>query len=451
VAGQAVLLHYLRRTVFSASLVRLDDRGLLDRYVAGGPDAEAAFEVIVRRHGPMVLRVCRMALGDARAEDAFQATFLVLVRRPNAVRREVSLGPWLFGVARRVCAGAGRAAACRARHEARVAIPASATSSDDRQPDRDIVAIVHAEVGRLAAALRSVLVLCDLAGLSYTEAADRLGLSHATVRGRLARARERLRRRLQRRGIGPEVIWVAPVVVPAALAHATARAAMILADKTAGAVPVPVIELLAGGLESMIWTKCKTVGLGTLTAGVLLAGAIGLSARQQPGEPPKPVEPANRFFGGSGFGSFGTGVAGPAGKDPGDEVAALVRKAERQQDRGDLAGALKTLGDLDGATRRWRDQVTAELDHRRQADDARTTPVPGGPARPGGFGGGGAAGGGFGTPPGGNFGGGGMSGSGPGPNSRLGDLEKRMANMEKLLDRLLLKLDAKPTDDAKRP
>jgi RNA polymerase sigma factor (sigma-70 family) len=373
-AGPAVVLDHLRRKIAAGPLAALDDRSLLERYASGGPDAELAFEVIVRRHGPMVRRVCLVALGDAHADDAFQATFLVLVRRRNAVRREISLGPWLFGVARRVCAGARSGAARRARHEARVAIRASAVSVDNDAADKDMATIVYAEVGRLPAALRSGVVLCDLAGLTYAEAADRLGLSHAAMRGRLARARQRLRQRLQRRGIGPEVIWVSPVVVPAALAQATARAAMVVAGQAAGTVSAPVTALLVGGLESMIWTKCKTAGLSALTAGVLLAGAVGLSARQQP-TIPTAQEPAYR----DALVVIDNALADRG--DPSEEVEALVRRAERQQDRADPAGALKTLGELDSATRRWRDRLKIDVDRKRDADDTGTSPVP---RRPGG-------------------------------------------------------------------
>src|SRR5689334_4759713 len=116
--GPDLLLHHLKRTAVAAPLAALTDGDLLRRFAAGRADAEAAFEVLVRRHGPMVLRVCRAALRDTHAaDDAFQAAFLVLVRRAGAAACVASLGPWLFQVARRVCGHARVVAARRARHE----------------------------------------------------------------------------------------------------------------------------------------------------------------------------------------------------------------------------------------------------------------------------------------------------------------------------------------------
>ena len=403
----AVLLKYLRQAVMSPPLAGMTDARLLALYSAGGPTSEAAFELIVRRHGPTVLRVCRAALGDDLADDAFQATFLVLVRRAGAARRAGALGPWLFGVARRVCAAARRSAAQRVRHEGRAAVLADAAVAGP-QIDPDVVALVHAEVGRLPAHERAAVVLCDLAGLTYAEAGDRLGLSHAAVRGRLARARDRLRRRLGRRGIRPETIWAVPVAVPPALAGATARAAMVVAGRATGAVPVPVAELVAGGLESMIWTKGKAAALAALTAGVLFAGAVGLSARQQPGAQPRAGEAAAGSS--AAVGTYKI-MADP---DPGDEVAALVRKAQRQQDRGDAAGALRTLKEVDVAAKQWRQQLVSagvRTDMERQLGlelGARA----GGPGRQ------------------------------AGEPKRLTEVEDRLAAVEAKLDRLLQKLEA---------
>jgi RNA polymerase sigma factor (sigma-70 family) len=354
------------------------DGRLLDQFAAGGSAGDAAFDVIVRRHGPMVLRVCRGALGEALADDAFQATFLVLVRRAGAARRAGCLDAWLFGIARRVCAAGRRAADRRLRHERRAAVRPDAAIGGSKL-DPDVVAAVHAEVGWLPAGERAAVVLCDLSGLTYAEAADRLGQSLAAVRSRLARGRNRLRRRLIGRGVGPEAVWAAPVALPGGLVAATSRAAMVVAGRSAGAVPAAVSVLFAGGLESMIWTKCKAAGLSALTAGVLLAGAVGLSARQQSTDKTAalPADGDNRFE------SYPT----PAGKasarptlpadrlDPGDEVAALARRAQRQQDRGDTQAALATLEQIDATTRRWRAMVTDQarrteaLDRSRRADD----------------------------------------------------------------------------------
>ena len=117
--GSAILLHHLRRVV-AAPLAGLPDGDLLRKFAAGGADAEPAFEVLVRRHGPMVLSTCRSALGDVHAaDDCFQAAFLVLVSIGRGLHLRGPLGPWLFQVARRMCGRARIAAARRARHEAR--------------------------------------------------------------------------------------------------------------------------------------------------------------------------------------------------------------------------------------------------------------------------------------------------------------------------------------------
>jgi RNA polymerase sigma factor (sigma-70 family) len=351
------------------------DGRLLDQFTAGGSAGEAAFDVIVRRHGPMVLRVCRGALSEALADDAFQATFLVLVRRVGAARRAGCLDAWLFGIARRVCAAARRAVARRLRHECRAAVRSDAAIGGSKL-DPDVVAAVHAEVAWLPAGERAAVVLCDLSGLTYAEAADRLGQSLAAVRSRLARGRHRLRRRLIGRGFGPEAVWAAPVALPAGLVAATGRAAMVMAGRTAGAVPASVSALFAGGLESMMWTKFKAAGLSALTAGVLLAGAVGLSARQQSTDknatPPAARNPPRAE-------SYPVPARALEPRyelatdrpEPGDEVAALVRRAQRQQDRNDIQAALATLDQVEATTRRWRAQLVDQAGRAEALDQTR--------------------------------------------------------------------------------
>ena len=207
----------------------MSDAQLLDRFVSGRDEAaEAAFEELVIRHAPMVLQVCRNALHDAHdAEDAFQATFLVLASRAGSVRRAGSIASWLFGVARRVAARSRRAAARRRRLDRRVAernpegyLPPEA------DPDREAI---HEEIEALPDRLREPVVLCYLQGATYAEAAHHLGLSEAALRGRLARARERLRRRLARRGV---TTASADLLVAGAAGHAHAAVPMILTHST---------------------------------------------------------------------------------------------------------------------------------------------------------------------------------------------------------------------------
>ena len=179
----------------------LSDSELLDRFVSRRDEAaEAAFEELVIRHGPMVLRVCRGVLHDAHdAEDAFQAVFLVLANRARSIRRSGSVASWLFGVAQRV---ANRGKRSAARRHALDQLVAERTSESYLPAENDPGwEILHEEINGLPERLRAPIVLCYLQGMNYAAAAHQLGLSEMAIRGRLARARERLRRRLTRRGV----------------------------------------------------------------------------------------------------------------------------------------------------------------------------------------------------------------------------------------------------------
>ena len=191
----------LHRLFHLGAVGTMSDAQLLDRFVSRRDEAaEAAFEELVIRHGPMVLRVCRGVLHDAHdAEDAFQAVFLVLASRAGSIRRAGSVASWLFGVAHRVATRARRSAARRRRLDR---IVAERTSECDLPRDDDPDwEVLHEEIDGLPERLRAPVVLCYLQGLTYAAAAHQLGLSEVAVRGRLARARERLRRRLTRRGV----------------------------------------------------------------------------------------------------------------------------------------------------------------------------------------------------------------------------------------------------------
>src|SRR4051794_3256985 len=157
------------------TLAGLSDRQLLERF-AGRADAaaEAAFAGLVARHGPMVLGVCRRALHDPNdVNDAFQATFLVLVRKARTVRVEGSLGRWLYGVSRRVSA---RAKATAAGRSAREVVGVDWVTAPDLDPARrELGVVMDEEIGRLPERFRTPVILCDLDGLSYDEAAEQLG------------------------------------------------------------------------------------------------------------------------------------------------------------------------------------------------------------------------------------------------------------------------------------
>jgi RNA polymerase sigma factor (sigma-70 family) len=261
----------------------LTDGQLLERFAAGhGEAAELAFSALVERHGPMVLRVCRAALRDEHAaRDAFQETFLVLVRRTGSVRVGDSLGPWLYGVARRVASRARAAAARRRRHE-RAAAESAPPRPAGAGGDGDLERSLHEEIGRLPARCRAPVVLCLLEGLTHEQAAQHLNWPVGTVKSRLAHGRERLRGRLLRRGLAPgaalsgSVLAARPAraAVPVVLAEATARAAVRLAAGRAAAGAVPAAAATLAGRVRGGRTMFKA---SLMTAAVLALGALGLT------------------------------------------------------------------------------------------------------------------------------------------------------------------------------
>jgi RNA polymerase sigma factor (sigma-70 family) len=217
------------RTLFEAGAVGgLTDGQLLDRFVERRGAAEAAFAALIERHGPMVLRVCRDVLRDPHdAQDAFQATFLVLVRKAGSIRSRDSVGSWLFGVACRV-ANSARVAAARRRSRELQASACKAEAVDEGERP-EIGPLLREEIDRLPEPQRAAIVLCYLEGLSHDQAAQRLGWPVGTVRSRLARARERLRGRLARRGMAPTVV---PLGLEASLKAARDAVPYRLVDST---------------------------------------------------------------------------------------------------------------------------------------------------------------------------------------------------------------------------
>ncbi len=280
----------------------LSDGQLLERFTTSGGDAaELAFTALVERHGPMVLRVCRSSLNDPNdAQDAFQATFLVLVRKARALWVQDSLGPWLHRVAHRVASRARRSAARRRDHERRAAEtrPMVISDGDDW---KDVFAILHEEIDRLPDRCRLPLVLCDLEGLTHEQVARHLGWPIGTVKSRLTRGREWLRTRLVRRGLAPtaglmggaSIVRSTSAAVPAGLMDATVRAARSLAAgaATAGVVPATVALLVEGALNAMFLSKMKSV---VLAFGILATGAfvVAQQERRPPDARNQPVKAA---------------------------------------------------------------------------------------------------------------------------------------------------------------
>jgi RNA polymerase sigma factor (sigma-70 family) len=277
---RSVVLEGIRTLFGVGTAVGLSDRQLLARFATGDRgQAELAFGTLVDRHGPMVLRVCRDALRDTHdADDAFQATFLVLARRSGSIRRPEALGAWLHGVAQRITASLRVGAARRRRHEQ----SRGETVAGSPDPADDAAPILHDEVSRLPPRHREAVVLCYFQGLTHEEAAARLGWPVGTVHSRLAWARERLKSRLTRRGLAPSAVIVG-ASVPASLARATVDHAFRGAG---GSVPSAVVTLANAVLRTFFMTKITLIAVGVAAAGLIVAVGGQVSGAQKPERKP---------------------------------------------------------------------------------------------------------------------------------------------------------------------
>ena len=277
------------------------DGVLLARFVSGDGEArDLAFAALVDRHGPMVFRVCLGVLKDRHdAEDAAQATFLVLARRARSIRRADSLGPWLHGVALRTASRA-RAGATRRREIERKA--AEDVAMRERVENRfSHEAELHEEIDRLPARYKAAIVACDLEGLTHAQAAERLRLPIRTLETRLYRGRDRLRVKLIRRGVGLASVEAvltlgkpAEAALSAAWKEATARAAVTVLE---GASPVAaslVAERVLAWSQGGVTAKTGVIALSVVavlaSSGLLIAGAS--LARHKPDDPPVAQAPA---------------------------------------------------------------------------------------------------------------------------------------------------------------
>src|SRR5262245_26502036 len=273
-----------------------------------------AFAELVRRHGPTVLGVCRRFLGATPdAEDAFQATFLVLVRRARSTDWRESLGPWLYGVALRVAKKARRMRTRRLTAE-RQAIAMDTDPPTPASQFDDASEILGEELSALPAIYREALVLCELQGASRRDAARELGLTEGTLSSRLARGRKMLRDRLARRGIAPVAAGLT-VTVPANLASATVQNAVHMLTRTVGAVPAQVLFLTEGVVKTML-VKWKL-------AAVMVAACLGLS----------------------GFGAWQSSTTSVAAADPKPMVAPQKPPEEKKPGASKPTDAVATIFD----------------------------------------------------------------------------------------------------------
>jgi RNA polymerase sigma factor (sigma-70 family) len=298
----AAVLDHLRKIYARQKLRGLSDAELLQQFLAERD--EASFAALVHRHGSSVMGVCQRVLGDVHeAEDAFQATFMVLVRRAASVRREAPLSNWLCGVAQRVALNARARAAARQRRQ-RELTDMPRPEPLDEPTWQELRPVLDEEISRLPKKLRAAIVLCYFEGKSYEQAGKELGWPKSTLASRLARARDLLRQRLVQRGItltaGALTTSLAEktggAAVGAMLAIKTAKAAAgLAAGKTVAetVLSAQALALAEEAMKGMLAINAKLIvmvlAIGVTVGGMGVAGYRG-AASLDPAEatPPPP-------------------------------------------------------------------------------------------------------------------------------------------------------------------
>jgi RNA polymerase sigma factor (sigma-70 family) len=281
--GIRLVLQHLCQVAARQATEGVPDQQLLERFVVGRD--EDAFTALVHRHGPMVTGVCRRLLREMHdAEDAFQATFLVLARKAASIRKGESVGSWLYGVALRVASKARVEAARRARREGQRPAPAAAEAGDALCWG-ELRSVLDEELGRLSASWRAPLILCYLEGQTQDEAARRLGWSKSTFRRRLERGRRLLQSRLARRGVTLSAGLVAPLLSESATAGTLSTGFTASMVKTAllfgsgqwigTTMRTEPVTLAEGVLHSMVLAQCKLAAVMVLTIGLLAVSGLG--------------------------------------------------------------------------------------------------------------------------------------------------------------------------------
>jgi RNA polymerase sigma factor (sigma-70 family) len=290
------ILHQLRTLYNLGTIGGLTDGQLLEQFATNaGEGAELAFAALVERHEAMVWRTClAIVRNEHEAEDAFQATFLVLVYHARSLWVRDSLGPWLHQVAYRTASCLRRATIRRHRHEHRSALASAGRLFEliaPRDPDRD--AAIHEELNRLPEKFRAPLILCDLEGRTHREAARCLGWPIGTVKSRQSQGRELLRDRLARRGLGLAVAagaveslrQSAVAAMPTQVSRTTISAVMQQSARllVGFEVSARVLTLTQGVLRAMLWMRLRFVAVATLAVGIASGGTgIYVCGSQQP-------------------------------------------------------------------------------------------------------------------------------------------------------------------------
>jgi len=283
------VLNRLRQAALRHDGAGLTDRELLDGFIMR--QDEAAFEALVRRHGPMVLGVCQRILrNQADAEDAFQATFLVLVRKASSVRPRGMVGNWLYGVAHNTARNA-KAMNLRRRQKEREA-GARPKQAAPEEAWEELQTLLDQELPALPDKYRAPIVLCDLEGKPIREVARQLGWPQGTVATRLARGRALLAKRLARHGLafsgGTLAVTLAQgpasACVPTALVVSTVQAVAAVAAgqaAAAGLISTRVAALAEGVVKAMLITRLKALAAVLLAVTLLGGGGVLLISRKK--------------------------------------------------------------------------------------------------------------------------------------------------------------------------
>ena len=331
------ILRHIRKLTGAPPCAEPSDGKLLHRFAR--LREEMPFEELLRRHGPMVLGVCRRVLRNEHdAEDSFQATFLVLARKAGSISRAESVGSWLHGVAYRIAQRARTVNFKRNEVELSLPLPEGEMEPVVEAAWRELRDLLDQELARLPSRYRAPLILCTLEGKSKREAALELGWKEGTLSGRLARAREMLRGRLIRRGVLLSAIAAASEVsapkVSAALAGRTLATALSFAAKHSGttAVTGSVISLSEGVLKAMWITKMKVIAsvllaLGAISAGTGLLGSGAFQADNPQGQSTKRSE--------FGLKKGDDRAPKPAAQDPGKDERENAFQAEKKRARSE--------------------------------------------------------------------------------------------------------------------
>ena len=301
--GHSDVLRHLGALFTTGSATGVPDRQLLERFILRRDEfAEAAFAVLVARHGPMVLKLCRSILRNPHdADDAFQATFMLLAAKAGKIGNRELLANWLYGVALRTALKARTRAFRRRKHERRAA-ESAIVQSIPREHDLDLHRALHEGIKALPEKYRAAIVLCHLEGMTREEAARLLNCPASTVGVRLMRARERLRAWLKRRHhhadfsaglIAASLDKRSSTHVPIPLAEATVEAAILLSTRTSQTLTArsaSIVNLMKEVQMSLFVSKLKVVGTSLLMCGFLTAGIASMA--QQPPPPSAPARTA---------------------------------------------------------------------------------------------------------------------------------------------------------------